>query len=170
MSHATIHIDDVAAFIADPQHKADLTGHIDHPRFGSAIPAEAGVFALFAPSGDPALTYMVYELGFQRDGKRYYLAGKKRVRVGSPLMLWRDTTTLYRTLHAGTDARGEVLGSCVLRLNAAELFRLLGTLHATNAGNSRIAAGIVWRFFRFFAAELMRTDVRQRPLAPGRST
>ncbi|NPT58190.1 patatin-like phospholipase family protein [Paraburkholderia elongata] len=167
--HAAIYIDDVAAFIADPEHKADLTGHIDSARFGEAVPAESGLFGLFVPSGDPALTFMMYELGFQHGGMRYYLAGKKRVRVGTLLKLWRETTTLYCTLHEGTDAGGRVLGSGILRLDASELFRLLGTVYATNADDKRTAAGVVWRFFKFFAAELVRTYVRQRPLVTARS-
>src|SRR3569623_1780221 len=59
--HAPIHIEDNKTFTADPQHKAGLTGHIDFPPFGLAIPAESGVFSLFMPSGELAFTYMVYE-------------------------------------------------------------------------------------------------------------
>jgi len=152
--HATIHIDDIAAFVADPQHRAELTGHIDFAPFGSALPAESGVFGLFAPSADPALTYMVYELGFRHAGKSYYLAGKKHVRIGAPWRLWRETTTLYTTLHEGTDANGPVVG--------AGMLRLLATVHATNALTAKRAAGAVWRFFRFFTTELLRTYVLRR--------
>lgn len=161
--HATIHIEDIAAFVADPQHRADLTGHIDFAPFGSAIPAESGVFQLFAPSGDPTLAYMVYELGFEHGGQAFYLAGKKHVRIGWPWRLWGETTTLYTTLHAGRDASAPVVGVGVLRLGVAELMRLLGTLHATQARSTASAAGAVWRFFKFFAGELLRTYVLRRP-------
>jgi hypothetical protein len=76
--HAAIHIEDIRTFTADPQHRGSLTGHSDFPPFGLAIPAESGVFSFFMPSGELALTYMVYELGFRQGGKSYYLVGKKR--------------------------------------------------------------------------------------------
>jgi len=161
--HATIHISDMAAFIADPRHLADLTGHIDFAPFGQAIPAESGVFGLFTPSDDPALTYMVYELGFRHADKSYYLAGKKHVRLGWPWKLWGETTTLYTTLHEGSDASGPVVGTGVLRLGVVELLKLLTTVHATNASSFGQSAGAVWRFFKYFAAELTRTYLLRRP-------
>ena len=125
--HATIHIADIKAFIADPQHRAGLTGHIDFPPFGLAIPAESGVFSLFMPSGELALTYMVYELGFRHGGKSYDLAGKKRVRLGGFWKLWGETTTLYSTLHEGIDSTGPVVGAGILRLGMIELVKMLTT-------------------------------------------
>jgi hypothetical protein len=165
--HATIHIPDVAAFVASPVHEADLTGHIDYSPFGTAIPAESGVFGLFTPSEDPALTYMIYELGFCHGGRDYYLAGKKHVHVGPPWRLWGETTTLYCTLHEGTDATGRVVGSGILHLGAAELTKLLGSLNATNAATTGDAARAIYRFFNFFVAQLTRTYLLQRPLAAG---
>lgn len=162
--HATIHIDDIAGFVADPAHTADLTGHIDFAPMGVAIPAESGRFGLFTPSGDPALAYMVYELGFRYAGESWYLAGKKHVRCGAPWHLWGQTTTLYTTLHRGVDASAPIAGAGVLRLGVAELFKLLGTLHATEAAGTGPAAAAVWRFFRFFSGELLRSYVLQRPL------
>jgi hypothetical protein len=106
---------------------------------------------------------MVYELGFRHQRKSYYLAGKKHVRIGAPWKLWHETTTLYTTLHEGSDANGAIVGAGVLSLGVADLLRLLATLHATNAPSSGRAAGAVWHFFRFFSAELLRTYVlRQR--------
>jgi hypothetical protein len=161
--HATIHIEDIGSFVADPQHKAELTGHIDFVPFGRDIPAESGVFGLFTPSGDPALRYMVYELGFRHSGKSYYLAGKKRVRLGGFWKLWGETTTLYSTLHEGIDTNGPVVGSGILRLGMMELMKLLTTTHAINAATKRQSAGALWQFFKFFAAKLMRTYVLRRP-------
>ena len=86
------------------------------PIGASSQPSEtaSGVFGLFSPSGDPALTYMVYELSFAHGGHRWYLAGKKHVKLGSPLRLWGETTTLYTTLHQGEDATGAIAGAGVL--------------------------------------------------------
>ena len=158
--HATIDIENIDAFIADEKHLGGLTGHIDFAPLGEAIPSESGVFGLFTPSGDPALTYMVYELGFRYHGKSYYLAGKKHVHIGPPWKLWGETTTLYTTLHEGTDASGAIVGAGVLTLGVASLFRLLATLHATH---TKHPVRTVWRFFKFFASELFRTYVLRKP-------
>jgi hypothetical protein len=160
---ATIHIEDITTFTADPQHRAGLTGHIDFPPFGLAIPAESGVFSLFMPSGELALTYMVYELGFRHGGKSYYLAGKKRVRLGRFWKLWGETTTLYSTLHEGVDSAGPVVGAGILRLGMIELMKMLTTVRATNAATKRESAGALWQFFKFFVAKLMHIYVLQRP-------
>ncbi|WP_143002940.1 hypothetical protein [Nitrosospira sp. Nsp1] len=161
--HATIHIEDIKTFTADSQYRAGLTGHIDFPPFGPGIPAESGVFSLFMPSGEPALTYMVYELGFQHDGKSYYLAGKKQVRLGGFWKLWGETTTLYCTLHEGIDSTGPVVGAGILRLGVIELIKILTTAHATNAATKRESAEALWQFFKFFVVKLMHIYVLQRP-------
>src|SRR5215216_893527 len=75
--HASIMIDDVDRFIAEPEHPGGLTGSIDFTPFGAGIAAPTGVFNLFNPTDDPKLKLMVYELGFQHDGKSYYVAGQK---------------------------------------------------------------------------------------------
>lgn len=161
--HATIHIEDIAAFVASPEHRAGLTGHVDFAPWGRSLPAQSGVFGLFSPSGDPALTYMVYELGLRHAGQDYYLAGKKHVRLGPPWRGWGETTTLYTTLHRGTDATGEVIGAGVLRLGISDLLKLLRTVHASNAPSARSAVAAVGRFFRFFLSELVRTYLRRAP-------
>src|SRR5262245_34091621 len=133
--HATIDIADIRTITSNPQHGGVISGHIDFAPFGQSIPAEDGVFRLFAPSGEPKLTWMVYELGFEHAGKPYYLAGKKEVRAGSVLRMWADTTTLYTQLHEGRDSSAPVVGAGVLTLGVGDLLRLLATFHATNAAS-----------------------------------
>lgn len=161
--HATIQIHDIDAFIADPQHKAQLTGTIDFAPLGLGLVADSGVFGLFSPSGKPELTYMVYELGFAHGGQRHYLAGKKHVKLGSPLRMWGETTTLYTTLHHGTDASGKVEGAGVLSLGVIDLMKLLGTLEATDSDSLLESATAKAKFFKFFSSELTRTYVTQQP-------
>lgn len=163
--HATIHIEDIEAFVADPQHQAPLTGDIDFAPLGMAMPAESGRFGLFSPSGNPDMSYMVYELGFQHQGQAHYLAGKKHVEVGGPWRLWGETTTLYTTLHRGADASGPVIGAGILHLGVAELMKLMSTLHATDAGSTGQSAEAVWQFFKFFSSELARTYLLHKPKA-----
>lgn len=160
--HATIDIADIRAFVSDPQHGGGISGHIDFTPFGESIPAEDGVFRLFAPSGEPKLTWMVYELGFEHGGKPYYLAGKKEVRAGSVLHMWADTTTLYTRLHSGRDSSAPVVGAGVLTLGVGDLLRLLATFHATNAASWKARACATASFGSFFAGQLWRTYILRR--------
>ena len=161
---ASIDIPDIEAFVADPTHTGGLTGHLYAPRAGFTLPGKSGIFRLFSPSGDPNLTYMVYELAYERDGKPYYFAGRKEVRVGPVWRGWRETTTLYVRLHEG-DASGPIVAAGILRLNIFDLLALLGTFHATGCERPsdgwRAIGGFAW----FFTRELWRTYIVRKPLA-----
>ena len=161
---AAIDIRDIEAFRADRNHRAELTGHLEAPRAGGTLPAADGVFALFEPSPDPALTYMVYAMGYRHGGRDYWFNGKKHVRIASPLRLWRATTTLFVTLHEGRDAAGPVVAAGILRLGWFDLVALLGTLHATECEGMMARLRTIGRFAGFFASELWRTYVLRRPL------
>ena len=163
--HAAIHIADITSFVAGAGHRAGLSGSIDFEPMGQGMQADTGVFGLFCPSGDPAMTYMVYELGFAHGGQRWYLAGKKHVKLGSPLRLWGETTTLYTTLHQGTDASGPVAGAGILSLGVVDLLKLMGTVEATDSDSWVESAGAIGKFFKFFASELTRTYVLNQPKA-----
>lgn len=160
--HATIDINDIRGFVSDPQHRGGITGHIDFVSFGQNIPASGGVFQLFAPGNQPKLKWMVYELGFQHQGKRYYLAGKKHVRSRSVFRMWSDTTTLFTRLHEGSDASGPVAGAGVLTLGAGELLKLLSTFHATDAGSFGGRVRAAGAFGGFFTKELWNTYILKR--------
>jgi len=152
--HVTVHIDDIDRFIADVTHTGRLTGHVSSPLFGGDVPATHGVFNLFSPTDDPALTLMVYELAFQHDGKAYYLAGRKEVRDDPGLDLWADTTTLFTTLHEGSDRTAPVVGAGVLRLGIGELLKLVRSMRATNTRSLEESARVVQRFGTFFLRSL----------------
>ena len=71
--------------------------------------------------------------------------------------------TVRRSRHKGSDASGEIVGAGVLQLGVAELLKLLRTVHSSNAPTPRAGAAAVWRFFKFFSAELVRTYLRRAP-------
>jgi predicted acylesterase/phospholipase RssA len=160
--HAAIDVHDIRGFADEPQHRGGISGHIDFAPFGQGISAEGGVFQLFAPSNDPKLKWMVYELAFEHQGKRYYLAGKKEVRAGSVFRMWADTTTLYTRLHEGRDASGPVVGAGVLTLGVSDLLKLLSTFHATNAASLGARMRAAAAFAGFFSKELWRSYILKR--------
>ena len=152
--HSTVTIDDLDRFAAEPTHPGRLNGSIDFAPFGGTLPGTSGAFNLFNPSGQPGLKYMVYELGFEHDGKPYYLAGRKEVRDDSALQMWRQTTTLYTRLHSGSDTSGPVVGAGVLSLGVADLIRMLGTTNVSGATSPVQHVEAMAKFSKFFLGEL----------------
>jgi hypothetical protein len=159
----SIDIPDIEAFVADPTHSGDLAGQLYAPRAGFVLPGKSGIFRLFSPSGDPSVTWMVYELAYERDGKSYYFAGRKEVRVGPVWRGWYETTTLFVRLHEG-DASGPIVAAGILRLNIFDLLALLGTFHATGYQRLSQALRAIGGFAWFFIRELWRTYIVRKPL------
>ncbi len=155
--HATVTVHDVDRFVSDPNHAGSLLGEIDFTPFGAGMPSSAGVFNLFAPADVPRLKYMVYELAFMHQSKPYYLAGKKHVRDDPGFDLLSDTTTLYTTLHEGSDASGKVVGAGVLKLGMGDFAKLITTVRPTGAHQATDGAAAVMKFTKFFAGQLMNT-------------
>ncbi len=155
--HAQVDIDDIDQFISDRAHPGRLSGSIDFPPMGKGIQAHSGLFNLFYPSDDPTVKLMVYELGFVHQGQQYYLAGKKEVRDDTGFDLWSDTTTLYTSLHSGTDKSAQVVGAGILRLGVTDLIRLVSTINVLNAESAADKLKTVGKFGHFFMGELWDT-------------
>ncbi|MDH5732080.1 MAG: hypothetical protein OEZ58_24105, partial [Gammaproteobacteria bacterium] len=152
--HASISIDDIDAFVSDPEHCGKISGTIDFTPFGKALTTTHGQFNLFCPTDDPNCKYMVYELGFKHNGKDYYVAGKKEVKDDAGFDLWSDTTTLYTKLYEGTDATGKQIGAGVLSLGITDLLSMLTTFKATNCRTVAESGQCIAKFGRFFLGEL----------------
>lgn len=152
--HAAVTIDDLDAFVADPQHLGGLAGTIDFAPLGEAIPASRGIFNLFSPTDDPAMRHMVYELAFTQGGTAYYLAGHKRVHNDPGFDLWGDTTTLFTTLHEGRDKSGTIVGAGVLSLGLDDLMKLIASLRVTGTDDAIDKTAAVAKFGRFFMGAL----------------
>lgn len=159
--HASINIRDLDGFISDPSHAGSITGRITFGAFGENIPASSGVFNLFSSTDDPKLKLMIYELGFEHDGRDYYLAGKKEVRHDSGFDVWKDTTTLYTRLHEGADSTGPVVGAGILSLGVKELAHLVSSMHATNATSVKEETQALLQFGRFFMGDLWDSYVKK---------
>jgi hypothetical protein len=152
--NSTITIHDLEQFKADPNHAGDITAHISFASFGDKILTKCGLFYLFSPTSDLKHKLMVYEFGFEHEGKDYYLAGKKEIRNDPGFDMWKDTTTLFTQLHEGVDKIGPVVGAGILRINLTALVRLVLTMRAINAGSIWEKVGALLNFGRFFIGSL----------------
>lgn len=150
--HATISVDDMEAFIRDPQHAARLVAHISYPPFGDFIPVKRGSFNLFKAGDDPNTRLMTYGMAFEHQGRDYYLSGTKTIRDEKGPDLWHDTTRLYCRLHEGPDERGPVVGAGVLKLGLGELLKLVSSMRSAREGAAGLKA--VGHFGQFFLGTL----------------
>ena len=160
---AAVEIPDLQRFRDDSPHAGRLAGEIDFLPFGVPISGKNGVFNLFSPGEQPGLKLMVYEMGFQRGGKDFYLAGRKEVRDDPGLDLWKDTTTLLTRLHQGTDKSGPVVGAGVLKLGPGDLLKLMSTIRVTNAKSLEEKSEAIGIFARFFLGELADSYLNSVP-------
>ncbi len=152
--HGSISIRDLRQFVDDPNHAGELTGHIDFPPLGTALPSTRGVFNLFRSADAPDTKLMIYELGLRAQGRDLYLAGRKIVRNDRGADLWTDTTTLFTTLHDGLDATGPAIGAGVLSLGAGDLLRLTASIRVMNAQSAGERFEALTTFGRFFLGAL----------------
>ena len=109
------------------------------------------------PSENPAMKYMVYEMGFKHDGKDYYLAGRKEVKPDGGFDLWADTTTLYTRLYLGTDATGSQVGAGILTLGVTDLLAMVKTLRPLHTDSAIKSLAAINTFGSFFMGELWRS-------------
>jgi predicted acylesterase/phospholipase RssA len=155
--HCGIDIQDIYAFIEDPQHFTPITARIDFAPLGMNIPATRGIFNLFRPGDDPKTKYMVYEAAFEVAGQAYYLAGKKFVRDDLGFDMWADITTLFTLLHKGDDESGPVVGAGVIYIKREQLIGLIPTIHATNTTSAAQSLKVLADFGKFFMGEIWDT-------------
>lgn len=152
---ATAAIPDLSCFLVDPQHAGELRGTAGFQALGSDLEVQSGKIRLFHRTEDPALKLMEYRFTLRQGTKDYCLAGQKEIRRRRLLHSWSETTTLLCRLYEGREARGVVIGAGVLHLTLLEFLKQLSTFQVTNARSSAARARALWRFVRFFAAELL---------------
>ena len=71
--------------------------------------------------------------------------------------MWRDTTTLYVTIHDGPTRQSPELGKGVLKISPADFARQLTTMKATHAEGRLQGLQATARFGAFFAGILYET-------------
>ena len=164
--HATISAPDLDALGVDPNHTGQLKATVDYTPFGQRIPTTNGVFKLFTPADQTGTKNMVYEFCLQHGGEDYFFHGHKNVRSDAHgTDLWKDTTTLYSTLHKGKDGSGPVVGAGILSLGLVDVMKLASTMRAMNGGGVEETATAVAKFGKVFLGELW--DTYAKPLAKG---
>jgi cholesterol oxidase len=127
----TIAVDDVDAFLAEPERTARATGFVEARFLGGRQPVDAGEFNLFVPGPSEGMWTMRYRLPF-RDGQRRALVldGHKEIEDGAGLDAWRDTTRLATTIRPegpSGDGGGPAIARGILAITPGAFARQLTT-------------------------------------------
>jgi cholesterol oxidase len=165
----TIHIDDVDRFIADGQHPATITGHVQCDALGGRLEIQQGWFHLFVDAGEHgAHKLMTYRM-FLRDaeGHPITLRGLKDIEDDPGFDVWADTSTLFTHIFAGhvepsADDDAEILAAGILHIRPTDFAVQMTTLRVHPA--HRVDA--IGRFGALFAGDLWEVYGRGERVAP----
>lgn len=170
----TVVAEDAGRLIGEEEHVAAIVGTVHVPALSpEPLTVAGGRFNLFTrAAGASATKHMLYHLPLAAaNGRRYLFSGRKDVRDDRGFDVWSDTSTLFVTIHDGPDASGPVLFDGELHIAPGDFVRQLATTRVINAPSLRTGLGVLARFTRFFAAQLIDTYAAPAPAsAPGEAT
>ncbi|NRD47062.1 GMC family oxidoreductase N-terminal domain-containing protein [Corallococcus exiguus] len=160
----TVTAEDLNATLRDERHPLKLMGTVTAPVLSSRpLVVTRGELRLMtrehARPGGQRMEYLLHLLS--EAGEPYYLEGYKDLYDDPGLDLWKDTTTLFVSLHRGDGPEAPCMGRGFLRLSAEEFARQLTTLRVLNARDSVQRAEALARFGGFFFGALWDTYVRR---------
>jgi hypothetical protein len=159
-----IAIEDVDAFLRDPQHVARVTGHVDCEELGGRLKVTLGTFNLFRDADADRTMRMRYRLFLRDDaGRDATLSGFKDIVDDPGADAWRDATTLLvRVLGGHVDEATErdapaaarlTVAAGILRISAPGFLALLASMRASGGTRpARLRAR--WRFAALFLGRL----------------
>ena len=152
-------IDDVDAFIRDPNHPGTLTGTAEAPHLSpEPLDISEGQFRLMRRDENNVETrrFEYNMLLTARDGRRFRFAGHKVVHDDRvPIDLVRDTTTLFVSLADGDSAtRGGRHRLGVLKIAFSDFTKQVRTIQSVGGNSPVERAGAVAKFGALFAAQL----------------
>lgn len=156
---------DVDEFLRDPDHTAVATGRLHAPGFTGAHGAQisAGVFNLFAETGQADARKMLYALPFYgEDGQPYLLDGFKDVRDHGHFDVWQANTTLYSVIREGHSRQGEIRATGILYIDLPQVLRLVSTMHVSGAANAAERAWVIERFCAAFFGTLWKVYIEPK--------
>jgi cholesterol oxidase len=160
----TVTTDDLDATLKDERHPLKLRGTVTAPVLSAhPLVVTRGELRLMtrehAREGGQRMEYLLHLLS--EAGEPFCLEGYKDLYDDPGLDLWKDTTTLFVTLHRGDGPSAPPMGKGYLRLTAEEFARQLTTLRVLNARDGVQRAEALGRFGAFFFGALWDTYVRR---------
>lgn len=156
----TISTNDLSEMLRGQEHEGRMEGSVHAPALSPhPLSVADGTFNLFVVDSDePGTHRMRYRMTMtSQEGRDYYLDGFKRIHDDPGFDLWSDTTTLYITVHEGSDAEAPVLGTGKVTIRPDDFMKQLTTMEVTGAANHTEQLRSLSSFGRFFGGTLYDT-------------
>ena len=147
----TVIADDVDRLVGEREHEARMEGTVTAPALSpTPLTVEDGRFNLLTRDAEHAgARQMLYAMPLVADdGRRFFLEGFKQIHDDKGLDLWKDTTTLYVTVHVD-DRDGPVAAKGIVTIHVADFAKQMTTM--------RGGLGAMAKFSRMFAGSLNET-------------
>ncbi len=155
----TVIADDVDRLVDEREHEARMEGTVTAPALSpTPLMVEGGRFNLLTRDAENAAArQMLYAMPLVADdGRRFHLEGYKQIRDDRGLDLWKDTTTLYVTVHEG-GADGPVAAKGIVTIHVADFAKQMTTMKGIGGDGIVDRLGAMARFGRMFAGSLNET-------------
>jgi cholesterol oxidase len=153
----TVTSDDVMTMLHTNEHRAALEGIVKAPALSSKpMTVSDGIFNLFVNAeADVPTKLMKYTMNIHsEEGKDYFFYGYKLVDDTKGFDLWKDTSTLYITIHEGHDESSPVLGKGILIIEMADFTKQMTTMKVLNASSKFQELKIMTAFGKYFSGSL----------------
>jgi hypothetical protein len=147
---ATMLMEDIAAYVRDPHHRAKMTGTFHWSPVGEAQMRD-GEFQLFVKNPETGTREMRYRFTFDGpDGEPLTFVGVKWMKPKVRINTWSPSTTLYSRIER---ADGTTAWCGILKIGLIETLKLFRSTRPVGASDRADGRRAVWAFNRFFARE-----------------
>jgi cholesterol oxidase len=147
---ATMLMEDVAAYVRDPEHRAKMTGTFYWGPVGEA-PMRDGEFQLYVKNPQTGIREMRYRFTFDGpDGQPLTFVGVKWMKPKGRVNTWSPSTTLYSRIER---ADGTTAWGGILKIGVRETLKLFRSLRPIGTSDRAEGRRAVRAFNRFFARE-----------------
>ncbi len=156
----TVRVDDIDAFVADPQHTAPMFGSVICPALSpEPLDVSDAVFNLMrTDTGRVDTRRFDYRMTLvARDGAEYHFEGFKIVHDDHKLDLWPDTSTLFIDITKGRDGRQGPVAKGILHIDPTDFAVQLQTLKGLHGTGMLDRTSAVAKFGMLFAGTLFDT-------------
>ncbi len=153
----TVTSDDVLTMLHTTEHQAALEGVVNAPALSRRpMTVAGGIFNLFvnAVAATPTKLMKYTMTIHSEEGKDYFFYGYKLINDDKGFQLWKDTSTLYITIHDGPDETSAVLGKGILIIEAADFAKQMTTMKVLNASSELESLKIMTAFGKYFSGSL----------------
>jgi hypothetical protein len=147
---ATMLMEDIGAYVRDPQHRAKMSGTFHWGLVGEAAMRD-GEFQLFVKNPETGVREMRYRFTFDGpNGEPLTFVGVKWMKPKGRVNTWSPSTTLFSRIER---ADGSFAWSGILKIGLVETLRLFRSVRPVGASDRADGRRAVRAFNSFFARE-----------------